>query len=118
MKRHLSSRQKLGSQQRRLPAIRRPLLNRIQDILITRSLIQRLLGPSTLIVQNPGWNARYHPGPRRRLGLHDAHRAVEEPSMAEIGNSLSLPRANAFHAAKQSHQIRNLNVFERMHGTR
>jgi hypothetical protein len=51
--------------------------------------------------------------------LHDTHRAVEEPStasMADIGNSLSVPRANAFHMAKQSHQIRNLNVFERMHG--
>ena len=36
--------------------------------------------------------------------------------MADIGNSLSVPRANAFHMAKQSHQIRNLNVFERMHG--
>ena len=31
-------------------------------------------------------------------------------------NSLSVPRANAFHTAKQSHQIRNLNVFKRMHG--
>jgi hypothetical protein len=51
--------------------------------------------------------------------LHDTHRAVEEPStasMADIANSLSVPRANAFHMAKQSHQIRNLNVFERMHG--
>src|ERR1700726_4266041 len=51
--------------------------------------------------------------------LHDTHRAVEEPStasMAEIANSLSVPPANAFHMAKQSHQIRNLNVFERMHG--
>src|ERR1700757_2807387 len=50
--------------------------------------------------------------------LHDTHRAVEEPSttsMADIGNSLSVPRANAFHMAKQRHQIRNLNVFERMH---
>jgi hypothetical protein len=51
--------------------------------------------------------------------LHGTHRAVEEPStvsMADIGNSLSVPRANAFHTAKQSHQIRNLNVFQRMHG--
>ena len=51
--------------------------------------------------------------------LHDTHRAVEEPSttsMADIGNSLSVPRASAFHTAKQSHQIRNMNVFERTHG--
>ena len=49
--------------------------------------------------------------------LHDTHRAVEEPStasMADIGNSLSVPRANAYHMAKQSHQIRNLNGFERI----
>ena len=52
--------------------------------------------------------------------LHGTHRAVEEPStasMADIGNSLSVPRGgNPIHTAKQRHQIRNLNVFERMHG--
>src|ERR1700730_12427619 len=50
--------------------------------------------------------------------LHHTHRAVEEPStasMADIGNTLSVSRANAFHTAKQNHQIRNLNVFERVH---
>ena len=32
-------------------------------------------------------------------------------------NSLSVPRGgNAFHTAKQRHQVRNLNAFERMHG--
>jgi hypothetical protein len=32
------------------------------------------------------------------------------------GDSLSVPRGgNAFNMAKQRHQIRNLNVFERMH---
>jgi hypothetical protein len=37
--------------------------------------------------------------------------------VAGIGNFLSVPRGgNAFHTAKQRHQIRNLNVFERMHG--
>jgi hypothetical protein len=34
-----------------------------------------------------------------------------------LANSLSVPRGgNAFHAAKQRHQIRNMNVFERTHG--
>jgi hypothetical protein len=37
--------------------------------------------------------------------------------VADIGNFVSVPRGgNAFHTAKQRHQIRNLNVFERMHG--
>jgi hypothetical protein len=47
-------------------------------------------------------------------------RAVEEPStasIADIGNSLSVPRGgNACHTAKQRHQACNLNAFERMHG--
>jgi hypothetical protein len=51
---------------------------------------------------------------------HGTHVLVEEPptaSIADIGNSLSVPRGgNPSHTAKQRHQIRNLNVFERMHG--
>ena len=51
--------------------------------------------------------------------LHGTHVPVEEPStssIADIGNSLSVPRGgNSFHTAKQCYQIRNLNVFERMH---
>jgi hypothetical protein len=52
--------------------------------------------------------------------LHGAHLPVEEPSQHQqrtLANSLSVSRGgNAFQAAKQSHQIRNMNVFERTHG--
>jgi hypothetical protein len=53
-----------------------------------------------------------------RLPELDEQTHGQEPFYSVNGGHwyfLSVPRANAFHTAKQSHQIRNLNIFERMH---